>query len=139
MKEVIKFKAGYLNKLLGIYLSLSLLISVLIILRLDVDFIDGYIISMTITLSGLMVVFYLNKYEVEEIILTNENLEFYFINKFIFRRKTLNCLKSEINVKINQDIILIYKDSRLIAKVRKNSININSWEFLINYVKEVNV
>jgi hypothetical protein len=135
MKTTYKFKAKYLNKILWRLVIIGLAISLLIFIGLDIDLIYRYFISMMIIFVGILIVFYLNKNEIEQLNIEDEKLELIYFNKVFFKSKPSNYLKLELNIKSNDDIIELYKDNKLISNIRNESTVNDDWDKLKSYFK----
>ena len=133
MNKEIKCKAIFLTRAFKRLIIISLVVSVLLFLGLNIDLSYRYFLSMLFVFTGLLVVFYQNRYELEKLKIQDENIELSFFNKVFFKRKPIQCKKQGIEVQIQEDIITLYKAKQIIAKVRNSSVNKDDWNKLESY------
>lgn len=130
----IKFKAIYLTKALWWLIIIGIIISTSIFLSLNIDLSYRYFFSVVIVFIGIIVVFYLNRNELERLDIDGEKIKLSYFNKVIFKRKPASYTKQDIDTKnINNDIIELLNNGKLIGVIRKKSLNLEDWEKVVTY------
>lgn len=138
MNETIRLKPVYLIKGLVWIAPIGIVLSLVLFLCLKIDLSYRYFLSMILVFIALLVVFYMNKEELEKICIIENKLEFHFFNKVFFKRKPCICDKQDIETQINDDTIIIFKDKKIIARIRSTSISNEVWIKLKAYFMNVN-
>jgi type IV secretory pathway VirB3-like protein len=133
MDVTIKFKAFFLKKALIWLAVIGVPLSFFIFLLIKIGFIYLYFLSMFIVFVGLLIVFYLNKYDLESIKIQGEHIEFKFFNKAFFKRKPYECRKQAITSRLKEDIIELHKDKKMIVKIRSSAASEKDWVRLKTY------
>ena len=133
MGITLRFKARYLNKILWRVIFIGLIISLIIFLGLKIDITYRYFLSILVIFFEILIAFYLNKNELEQLIIKEEELKLTFFNKVFFRKKPSDHLKQDLNFKLNKDIIELYEKNKLIGKIRRTSLDETNWEKLKSY------
>jgi cell division protein FtsW (lipid II flippase) len=127
----VKFKAIFLKKAFLLLVVVGVIISLLIFIFLDVDFIYKYMLSMLIIFSGIFVIFFLNRNEPERIKIKEDRIQFAFFNKVFFKRTPVSYSIKEINLESHDnDIMRLFKNEELFAVIRKEAIKTEDWESL---------
>ena len=135
MKDTFKLKPVYLERLIWRLVIVGAIISLLVFLALNIDLSFKLSLSMLIVFIGVLIVFYLNKYEPEIITVEDKNFEFSYFNKVFFKRRKCVYAKNEIEVKIGDNIILVSVNGRLIGRIRKKSMEPEDWGQIISHLQ----
>lgn len=133
MKAVFKFNANYLNRNIWILVIIGLIISLLFFLWVNIDVSYRYFWSMLLVFIGILIVFYLNRNELEQLNIKDEKIELFFFNKTFFKRKMLIYVKQELSIELKNNTIKLSKDNRITGKIRKDSTNENDWNEIVSY------
>lgn len=133
MRVTFKFKATYLNKILWIMVLIGLIISLAIFLGLRMDLSYRYFLSMIIIFIGILIVFYLNRNELDQLSINEEELELIYFNKVFFRRNPSTYLRRDLTFVKTDKLLVLYKDNKTIGTIRKVSTDNQNWDKLLSY------
>lgn len=133
MDETIKIRAVSLRKSLVWLAIISVPLCVFLFLWVEIDFIFSYILCMVFVFIGLLIVFYLNKKELEKIKIEDDKIKLTYFNKVFFKKKPIECLKHDIEVRMQENTIELCKSKNIIAKVHITSVNEDDWQKLKSY------
>ena len=129
-KREINFNPILLKKLIYIMLLIDLILSIAIFFSLNIDLAYEYFISMLLVFFSLLVVFYLNRLELDKIIFNNK-VTIRYVNKFFFKRKPHELKKENLKVyEVNDSKLKIIINYKVIGFLRKKSLSKNDWDFL---------
>ncbi len=131
-EKVFKFKATFLNGLILKMIALSLIISVLMFAVLNIDYSLVFFFSMLIVFCGVLLVFYLNRYDVEIIKITDKNIDIEYFNKSFFKQKRLLISRNDIDIEEKDNGILLLKDLATIGVIREKSLIAEDWDEFIH-------
>jgi cytochrome c biogenesis protein CcdA len=135
MRETFKFKATYLNKIIWTMVLIGLIITLAIFLGLRMDLICRYFISMIIILMGILIVFYLNRNELDQLNINEEELELIYFNRVFWKRPPSTYLRRNLTFVKTDELFVLYVDNKTIGTVRKVSTDNQSWDKLLSYFK----
>jgi len=111
-------------------LLIDLILSIAIFFSLNIDLAYEYFISMLLVFFSLLVVFYLNRLELDKIIFNNK-VTIRYVNKFFFKRKPHELKKENLKVyEVNDSKLKIIINYKVIGFLRKKSLSKNDWDFL---------
>ena len=132
MKEIVKSKPVWLSKIFSITLSVGLIFSILCFLLLELDYQIIFFICSVVVFLLILYSFYLNRYDIDSITIEDSTVTFYFINKFLYEKKPLKYNLSELQVEEDDKNVIMrfFKNSTLVAVVRKGAIGEEKWELL---------
>lgn len=132
MSQFIRFKPSFLTK--GIWLSIVICgcLSLMIFLRLNIELEYRYLLSMIIVFIGILIVFYINRFEPSHIQIDNETICIDYFNKAFFKRKAVTFSKDKLSVSSRVDRIKVYTEDTLQAIIRKECLDLKDWEALKN-------
>lgn len=133
MKEEFKCKGFFLKQALKKLVIISVVVSVLLFLGLNIDLSYRYFLSMFFVFIGLLVVFYYNRHTPEIIKLQGEKIELTFFNKVFFKKPICVFNKQEIESRIQGENIEIFKSGSLSVRIRRNELNTEEWNKLKEY------
>jgi hypothetical protein len=128
--HVINFKASFLNKCILWLILIGVFVIGILFLTLNIAPEYIYFLSMLFIFSGILIVFYLNRFEPTQIQLVSGHLTVSFFNKFFFKKKEANYSKSELKASIKNDIITLSKNNLTVIIIRKASLDLKYWEYL---------
>lgn len=127
LKKIFNFQQFYLKKSINLLVIIGLILSISIFLLFKIDIVYKYFLSMVIVFLGVLIVFYLNKYHLEKLII-NAKLHFIYSNKFFFKKKDKEIGINEVEVdKKNNAKLTISSKGKIVAIVRRNSLNDIEW------------
>lgn len=101
---------------------------------LKIDLSYCYFLCMLIIFTGLLIVFYKNKNEPEKINIEGERIEFSFFNKVFFKRKDCIFQKQYLRSQVKEDVIELFEEDLIVAKIRKISLRSEDWRTLKEYL-----
>ena len=128
MNLKINFKPFYLKKLLIAVILLGTFFSVFIFLAINIHITYKYFFLMIFVFVELLLVFYLNRYDIEELSFNN-GIRFKYFNKTFFRMKSQHFdLKDIKAINKNDDKIKVLSKGATVAVIRKCSLDENDWE-----------
>ena len=128
MNITIRFEAIYLKKAFWWLFSIGFVISIFIFLGFKIDLSYRYSLSVFIVFLGIIVVFYLNRNELEELSIMGDEIKLSYFNKVFFKRKSARYTKHNIDIKkVDNDIIEILNNGERIGVIRKRSMNSEDW------------
>lgn len=133
MRVTFKFKAKYLNKIIWIMVLFGLIISLAIFFGLRMDLSYKYFLSMIIIFIGILVVFYLNRNELDQLSINEEELELIYFNKVFFKRTPSTYLRQNLTFVKTDKLLVLYKGNTKIGIVRKVSTDNQNWDKLLSY------
>lgn len=126
--EGINLKASYLTKCIWWLIIIGVLLSSIIFLTLNIDLEYRYFLSMIFVFIGILIVFYLNRFEIEKIQFSKEKITLTFYNKFFFKKEPESYSKQEVKVKNKDSVLILYFNNNKIGIVRKDSLNSSDWQ-----------
>lgn len=132
MKEIVKFKPVWLSKIFSITLSIGLVFSILCFLLIKLDYQIIFFMCSVVVFLLILFSFYLNRYDLDSIVIEENIVTFYFINKLLYEKQPLKYNLSEIQIKEDKRKIMLnfIRNSTLIAVVRKGAIENKKMEIL---------
>jgi hypothetical protein len=130
MKEIINFRPSYLTKGIWLLIIIGGCSSLSIFLILDVEMSYRYLLSMIIIFIGILILFYVNRFEPELLSIDDETIHIDYFNKSLFKRKRTTILLNKITVSSEDAIIKIFNDKTLEAVIRKNAVEVEKWEII---------
>jgi hypothetical protein len=133
MNDEIKCKASHLNRAFKKLIIISVILCTLIFLEFNMDLSFRYLLSVIFVFTGLLIVFFLNKYEIEKINLQDEIIELTYFNKIFFKKKPYSCKKQDVKTKMHKNIIVLYKANHIIGRIHNNSVCNEDWIKLKSY------
>lgn len=135
MDKIVKFKASYLQKLIWGLIIIGVVFSLVVFLGFDVDIFYGYFLSVMVVFIGVLLVFYFNRYDVEELRLNEENVDLVFFNKVFFKKESKSYKKQDLNTKKSDSLIELNHKNSLVARIRKDSVkDQKEWEEISSYL-----
>jgi hypothetical protein len=132
--DVILFKGYYFNKCLIWLYSIGILISAVIFLVFNFAIEYRYFICMIFIFTGIMIVFYLNRFEPASIKFSNEKIEVSYFNKFFFKKNQGIYSKDEIKILNKEDIFTLSNNTGIVAIIRKKALDAEDWGTFKKYL-----
>ena len=83
--------------------------------------------------TGLIVVLYFNRLEVKMLQLDNGDFEVTYFNQQLFGKTQAKFLKKSVNIANEKNIITLYSNGVIVAKMRKGALDNEDWETLESY------
>lgn len=134
MKEIIRFNAKHLSKLLTRMIIVGLTITLALVYVVDIELSYVYMLSSLIIFICVLYVFYLNKNDPEFIEICDNELRVSYINKTFFKRDSIVLQKNEINVEKNDDFVNVLQEEEVILVIRKNSLSSSDYNKLCEFI-----
>ncbi len=133
--EEIAFNGYFINKCTYWLIATWPVIWVVVFATLDIPREDRFCLSTGVMAVELYFVFYLNRFEPKLIKFDNENIEIGYSNYKFFEIKDKYYSKSEIKALKVDDVLILSRGTRIIAKLRRKALDAEDWETLKNYFK----
>lgn len=134
MNITIKFNSIFLNQNFKWLVVIGSVMCVILFFFLKIDLSYCYFLCILIIFTGLLIVFYKNKNEPEKINIEGEKIELSFFNKVFFKRDICVFQKKYLKSQINEDVIELFEEDLIVAKIRKISLRGEDWEILKEYL-----
>ena len=130
--ETVNFKGSYFNKCMIWLISIGVLISAVVFLTLNIVIEYKYFLSIFVVFIGIMIVFYLNRFEPDSIKISNEKIEISYFNKSFFKRKPGSYAISELKVSNKNDMLILSNNAETIGILRKDALDQENWGIIKN-------
>lgn len=135
MEKVVTFEAKYLSRLLWFAIIVSLVFTIIVYLKLNIEIIDVILISSFSTAFLVAIAFYLNKNEIEKIVISDEKIKIFYFNKIFFKKREKIIEKKNVQSKYNNGLIKIISNGNIEGIIRKMSADEKAWHQINTLLK----